>query len=318
MKIILILVFTFYSVFHITAQGQEESLFIRRIDNYLNDQILSTNPNKDIMVYFTGFSGMFIEGTGSSKVAHFFSAEQISTEEEYAFTIEGTEVLDNSVINNAFANLEFNNSIPRYISNNYENFCVESTIYFALYLNGSKEKEFHLPAGLLCNDSGEVINYPIRGELLFEFHEIYLQWISNPVTTLNSEFTNDREGWIASGASPIELSNGRLKSTVDKRWEGVIRPLNEFTVAPGDTFKVTGVFDKGNTVAAINLYFQELDANGNHLSWNVMNSNLQTGDFSHQHTVRAGNKLVLRIDKTNTHENDTTSFYLDEITITKE
>lgn len=56
------------------------------------------------------------------------------------------------------------------------------------------------------------------------------------------------------------------------------------------------------------MYFQEIDAAGKHLSQNVINGDLQSGISTHQHTVKAGRKLILRIDKTNTHLNETTNF----------
>jgi len=68
----------------------------------------------------------------------------------------------------------------------------------------------------------------------------------------------------------------------------------------------------------VRLYFQEIDANGNHLSWNVMEGDLQSGTSTYQHTVRAGRRLTLRIDKTNTHLNETTNFYVDQVTVTKQ
>ncbi len=134
---------------------------------------------------------------------------------------------------------------------------------------------------------------------------------------LASSFTDDKDGWQDNGAANSVLENGRTKVTVDKSWEGLRHSLSDFAVQSGDKLTVQLTFDKGNTNANVRLYIQELDANGNHLSWNILESNLSTGTYSYPYTVKTGKKIVLRIDKNNTHEDQTTYFYVDEVKLSK-
>ena len=133
---------------------------------------------------------------------------------------------------------------------------------------------------------------------------------------IDSDLTNSYEGWFHAGTVTSELINGSLKVDVDGAWEGVQHQLNNISVAPGDQLHVKLIFDKGNTQSNVRLYFQELDANGNHLSWNTLNGNLQTGTYSYPYTVNAASKLVLRIDKDNTNTGNLTSFYIDYVSVT--
>ena len=133
---------------------------------------------------------------------------------------------------------------------------------------------------------------------------------------IDSDLTNSYDGWFHAGTVTSELIDGSLKVDVDAAWEGVQHQLNNMSVAPGDKLHVKLVFDKGNTQSNVRLYFQELDANGNHLSWNTLNGNLQTGTYSYPYTVNAASKLVLRIDKDNTNTGNLTSFYIDYVSVT--
>jgi len=134
---------------------------------------------------------------------------------------------------------------------------------------------------------------------------------------IDSDFTNSMDGWEHNGNVTSEFINGSLKVTVDSAWEGIKHSLDDLSVAPGDVFNVRLTFDKGTTQANIRLYFQELDANDNHLSWNVINGDLQTGNHhNYNYTVNAGSKLKLRIDKHNTHTQDVTHFFVDHVSVT--
>ncbi|WP_298900946.1 RHS repeat-associated core domain-containing protein [uncultured Psychroserpens sp.] len=133
---------------------------------------------------------------------------------------------------------------------------------------------------------------------------------------LDSDLTNSYNGWVHNGAVTSELTNGTLKVDVNSAYEGIRNELPNLTVSPGDVLDITLVFDKGNTLSNVRLYFQELDANGNHLSWNTMDANLQTGTHSYTYTVNAANRLTLRIDKDNTNTSSLTSFYVDHVSVT--
>ncbi|WP_298900948.1 RHS repeat-associated core domain-containing protein [uncultured Psychroserpens sp.] len=133
---------------------------------------------------------------------------------------------------------------------------------------------------------------------------------------LDSDLTNSYSGWVHNGAVTSELINGTLRVDVNSAYEGIRNELPNLTVSPGDVLDITLVFDKGNTLSNVRLYFQELDANGNHLSWNTMDANLQTGTHNYTYTVNAANRLTLRIDKDNTNTGSLTSFYVDHVSVT--
>ena len=114
---------------------------------------------------------------------------------------------------------------------------------------------------------------------------------------LESDFESDMDGWIHNGSVTSSFENSKLKVNVNGSWEGIKHFLNDFIVNPGETYNVKLTFDKGNTTSNVRLYFQELDVNGNHVSWNTINGNLQTGFYDYNYTVKSGNRLALRIDK---------------------
>lgn len=137
-------------------------------------------------------------------------------------------------------------------------------------------------------------------------------------TTITSNFTEDKGGWLNSGKVSTTLEEGRLKvSDVDSSWEGVRRPLDELRIAPGQQLNISFDFDRGNTQAGVRVYIQELDAEGNHILWNVFDSSTATGYHNYTYTIKTGHKAILRIDKDNTHLEETTYFYLDTVVITK-
>ncbi|MDY8137076.1 DUF6443 domain-containing protein [Aquimarina sp. 2201CG5-10] len=131
-----------------------------------------------------------------------------------------------------------------------------------------------------------------------------------------SSFTNDMEGWLK-GDVETEITNGRLKVTVNGQWEGIRHELSDIAVQPGDQFTVQCTFDKGNTNAKVRLYIRERDSDGNHLLYTGLDYDLQTGTYSIPYTVQAGNKISLHIDKDDTYTNETTYFYVDEVSFSK-
>jgi RHS repeat-associated protein len=76
-------------------------------------------------------------------------------------------------------------------------------------------------------------------------------------------------------------------------------------------------FDKGNTQSAVRLYFDERDANNQHLVYGMLNGNIQNGTYEYTYTVQQGSHILLRLDKDNTNTTTQTYFYLDEISMTK-
>jgi hypothetical protein len=148
------------------------------------------------------------------------------------------------------------------------------------------------------------IQYPIDKHLIYN------------TTTITSNFTEDKGGWRNNGKVSTTLEEGRLKvSNVDSSWEGVQRPLDELRIAPGQQLNISLDFDQGDTSANVRLYVQEQDAEGNHLSWNVINGKLQTRTYNYTYTIKTGHKAILRIDKSNTHLEETTHFYVDTIEV---
>ena len=135
-------------------------------------------------------------------------------------------------------------------------------------------------------------------------------------TTITSNFTEDKGGWRNNGKVSTTLEEGRLKvSNVDSSWEGINRPLDALNIVPGQQLNISLDFDQGDTSANVRLYVQEQDAEGNHLSWNVINGKLQTRTYKYVYTIKAGYKAILRIDKDNTHLEETTHFYVDNIEV---
>ncbi|WP_348702605.1 DUF6443 domain-containing protein [Tenacibaculum sp. 190524A02b] len=131
-----------------------------------------------------------------------------------------------------------------------------------------------------------------------------------------SSFTNDMNGWLKGGVE-TEIVDGRVKVAVNGAWEGIRHELSNITVQPGDKFTVKCTFDKGSTNATVRLYVRERNSEGNHILYTGLDYDLQTGSYTFPYTVRAGNKISLHIDKDNTHTNETTHFFVDEVTFSK-
>lgn len=63
------------------------------------------------------------------------------------------------------------------------------------------------------------------------------------------------------------------------------------------------------------LYIQELDANGNHLSWNIFYfGETKAGQQTFEYTIGKGSKAVFYIDKPN--PSDPLNFHLDNVNVT--
>ncbi|WP_281989897.1 DUF6443 domain-containing protein [Aquimarina aggregata] len=136
---------------------------------------------------------------------------------------------------------------------------------------------------------------------------------------LSSSFVdrNNLEGWQPNGSASISGFPGSLIARVQNSWAGVKHLLNNEVFVPGEQLTVYCDFDKSSTNANVRLYIQELDSSGSHLSWNTLDGNLQTGNHQYEYTVKTGTKLVLRVDKNNTHLDETTSFVIHEIGLTR-
>ena len=130
-----------------------------------------------------------------------------------------------------------------------------------------------------------------------------------------SDFEKDKDKWANNGSSQTSIENGKLKVTVDRRWEGIRREITETEIKPGKKLSISVDFNKANTKAAVRLYIQEIDATGKHISWNIIDGDLKTGSTTKEYTVKKGTKIILRLDKTNTHEDQTTDFFVDRISI---
>jgi RHS repeat-associated protein len=133
---------------------------------------------------------------------------------------------------------------------------------------------------------------------------------------LESNFTNSKDGWQNAGNVTSTLVNGRLKVSVDSAWEGIKQNFNGgLNTSPGEEILINLKIDKGNTQSKIRILVQELDSNNNHISWNTVHHDLQTGSYSLNYTVNTGDKIKLKIDKVNTHTNDLTYFYVDHVIV---
>src|SRR5690606_11622048 len=131
---------------------------------------------------------------------------------------------------------------------------------------------------------------------------------------IESAFYEEYDGWIYNGGSAngnIELESGRLKVNV-------LNPYNGASIIIGDSF-VTGAqvdisieVDKAGT-DKIYAVVQELDTNNNVIAIYNMNSNLHTGSYNFSHTVVSGEKLRLKIAKSNTDVGNPTHFYIDNV-----
>ncbi|PWH83981.1 hypothetical protein DIS18_05385 [Algibacter marinivivus] len=133
---------------------------------------------------------------------------------------------------------------------------------------------------------------------------------------VESDFTSSFGGWQQNGSVSYSLESDRLKVNVNSSWEGVKHYINGFRTKAGEVLRIKLIFDKGNTLANVRLYLQELDSNGNTVAWNVKDGNIQTGIHEYSHTMAAnGNSIIFRIDKQNTHTNSDTYFYIDYVSL---
>ncbi len=132
-----------------------------------------------------------------------------------------------------------------------------------------------------------------------------------------TDFATDLGGWTPKANTTAVLENGKVKVTVDDAWEGIQYRLSEFAVAPMELFKLSFDFDKGSTTNNIRLYVQELDANGYHLSWNTLHSDLSTGAHEYFYTIKSASSMVIYIDKGDTPQEGATHFYVDEFKLIK-
>lgn len=173
-----------------------------------------------------------------------------------------------------------------------------------LKMNSNNTMVFHIYSvnviysNLSCPD-GKVDEFlPFNEDLIF--------------TKTNNSFTTDKGDWLNNGSVTTTLESGRLKvSDVNNNWEGVKKELTDLNIAAGKVLDISLDFDKGTTNANVRLYVEELNADGSHSSYNVINGNLTTGSYNYKYTIKNGAGAILRVDKNNTHQDETTHFYLD-------
>ncbi len=142
---------------------------------------------------------------------------------------------------------------------------------------------------------------------------------SNYQSLINSAFYEDYEGWTFSGGNAngsIVLENEQLKVNVKNQYNGAVFNVgDDFSV--GDQISLSFSINNGST-DVVRVFLQELDANGNHLSWHVIISNnlpAETHTYTYTHTIVSGPQLRLKFDKSNT-SNDVgqdTYFYIDNV-----
>ncbi|QMU65600.1 MAG: hypothetical protein GKR88_15800 [Flavobacteriaceae bacterium] len=136
---------------------------------------------------------------------------------------------------------------------------------------------------------------------------------------IESDFAVGYGGWLQyeyGNSNPV-LENGRLKVNVSASWGGIRHKLSDFSTTPGETLNITLTFDKATTQSKILLYIQELDQAGNHLSWNNISPDLNSGTHQYAYTVNQANKLSLLIVKDNTNTTAETHFYIDHIGLSR-
>ncbi len=130
------------------------------------------------------------------------------------------------------------------------------------------------------------------------------------------DFISSFGGWLENGSVNYSLENGRLKANVNTSWEGIKKPLSSFKTIAGKTLKIKIVFDKGNTSSNIRLYLEERNPSEELVSYNIKDSNLQSGTHNYTHTMNhSGNSLIFRIDKDNTNTSVETYFHVDYISL---
>jgi RHS repeat-associated protein len=133
---------------------------------------------------------------------------------------------------------------------------------------------------------------------------------------LHSDFLSSFGGWLQNGSVNFSLDNGRVRANVNSSWEGLRHELTSLNVNSGENYTVHITFDKANTASSVRFYFQELDANGNHIRYAMLNANLSTGSSQYNYTVGSGTKkLFLRIDKDNTNTSSETHFFVDHVSM---
>jgi len=186
--------------------------------------------------------------------------------------------------------------------------------------SGEALKFFNHPEGYV---EPETLGFSTPSNPIFNYIYQYKDHLGNIRLSYNkgsyqslieSAFYEEYDGWIYNGGSAngnIELESGRLKVNV-------LNPYNGASIIIGDSF-VTGAqvdisieVDKAGT-DKIYAVLQELDTNNNVIAIYNMNSNLHTGSYNFSHTVVSGEKLRLKIAKSNTDVGNPTHFYIDNV-----
>ncbi|BFP41150.1 hypothetical protein FGF1_19950 [Flavobacteriaceae bacterium GF1] len=191
----------------------------------------------------------------------------------------------------------------------YNNGVSTTTDYAGNYIYENNALQFftHPEGYVMPNTSG---GYDYVYQYRDHLGNVRLAYKDNALT--NDNFETGLDGWHGQSASVV-LENGRLKVTVDDRWNAAQKYVN---VSIGDVIEYRLELDKGTTEKLV-LVMYEHDSNYVRLKGALAStdaSGLVTGSY----TVTAGTKLRLKVEKGLASDNGTdTYFYLDNVYVTK-
>jgi RHS repeat-associated protein len=201
-----------------------------------------------------------------------------------------------------------------------DNSAVTSTFYASNFIYeetsaGEELKFFSHPEGYVEPDNLGNYNYIYQyKDHLGNIRLSYSDPNQSYESLINSAFYEEYDGWTHAGGAAngsIEIENNRLRVNVKNQWNGVyIEVGDNFSV--GDQVELHIDIDKGNT-QDLRIFYSERDASDNHLAWYMLNSNAQTGSYTFNHTIVAGTRLQLKLDKSNTNLGVETHFYIDNV-----
>ncbi|PWK20034.1 RHS repeat protein, partial [Xanthomarina spongicola] len=180
-------------------------------------------------------------------------------------------------------------------------------------LTGEELKFFNHPEGYVEPNSLGSFDYIYQykdhlGNIRLSYNKGSFQ------SLIESAFYEEYDGWGYNGGTAngyIVLESGRLKVNVTNAYNGATIEIGD-SFNPGDQIDIRVDIDKDLT-DKIYIVVQERNSNGNVLAIYNMNNNLLTGSHNFTHTVVAGEKLNLKIAKSNTDTNHATHFYIDNV-----
>ncbi len=187
----------------------------------------------------------------------------------------------------------------------------------------------------VVNDKGNITNTEYAGNYIYEnsalkfFNYVYqykdhlgnirLSYADNDgdyQSLISSTFYEDYDGWLFAGGTAngsIELENESLKVNVKNQYNGTYIEVGD-SFSSGDQITINIDVDKGNS-DKIRMFLVEFDANNTNLGYYQVNYDVVSGNHSINHTIVAGSKLRLKIEKSNL-SNDLgtdTYFYIDNV-----